>query len=92
MPKSRKIRIHKAWHCLRDLQAFFWFRVFSAPKQSPRSPQNPTDRPSDFGEEDQRWKWYGEVSSEIVCYVRPRWIGPRMRGFYNNLAEQIVGR
>jgi hypothetical protein len=31
-------------HCmlgiLRDFQAFFWLRVFFAPKQSPRPPQS----------------------------------------------------
>jgi len=31
--------VHWTLGILRDLQAFFWLRVFSAPKQSPRPPK-----------------------------------------------------
>jgi len=31
--------VHWTLGILRDLQVFFWLRVFSAPKQSPRPPQ-----------------------------------------------------
>jgi len=31
--------VHRTLGILRDLQAFFWLQVFSAPKQSPRPPQ-----------------------------------------------------
>jgi hypothetical protein len=36
---ARSSRVHWTLGSLRDLQAFFWLRVFSAPKQSPRQPQ-----------------------------------------------------
>ena len=37
--KAAEQSVHWTLGILRDLQAFFWLRVFSAPKQSPRPPQ-----------------------------------------------------
>ena len=48
-------------------------------------------RRSQLEEEDRRWKCNGEISSEIVCYTSPRWIGLRMGGT-KIPAEHVVGR
>jgi hypothetical protein len=37
--KTAQQSVHWTLGILRDLQAFFWLRVFSAPKQSPHPPQ-----------------------------------------------------
>jgi hypothetical protein len=42
--KNAQYRAHWTLGSLRDLQAFFWLRVFSALKQSPRPPQRHASR------------------------------------------------
>jgi hypothetical protein len=41
--------VHWTLGILRDLGAFFWLRVFSAPKQSPRPPQRHASRKQAVG-------------------------------------------
>ena len=66
--------------------------AFSAPSVLQTPPPHPTIKLSDLGEEGRRWKWYGEVSSEIVWYASPRWIGSACGVIYKIRAVQVVGR
>ena len=44
-------------------------------------------RRSQLEEEDRRWKWYGGISREIVCYASLRCVAPAW-----GPAEHVVGR
>ena len=79
--------MHWTLGILRDLQAFFWLRVFPAPKQNPRPPKASQRKPLKLSN---KWKKASKARLRtILIYEETRTIENLQFGFFDSLVRRL---